>query len=55
MATDGSVSQRIEFWRETILRLFADVQIAAVQKVAAPRAGSTGNAACAVIDWTRRF
>ena len=32
VATDGSVSQRIEFWRETILRLFADVQIAAVQK-----------------------
>ncbi|MFM0295928.1 MULTISPECIES: AraC-like ligand-binding domain-containing protein [Paraburkholderia] len=32
MATDGSVSQRIEFWRETILRLFADVQIADVQK-----------------------
>ncbi len=32
VATDGSVSQRIEFWREMILRLFADVQIAAVQK-----------------------
>jgi AraC-like DNA-binding protein len=32
VATDGSVSQRIEFWREMILRLFADVQIADVQK-----------------------
>ncbi|MFM0060216.1 helix-turn-helix domain-containing protein [Paraburkholderia phytofirmans] len=32
VATDGSISQRIEFWREMILRLFADVQIAAVQK-----------------------
>lgn len=32
VATEGSISQRIEFWRETILRLFADVQIAAVQK-----------------------
>lgn len=32
VATDGSVSQRIEFWREMILRLFADVQIATVQK-----------------------
>lgn len=32
VATEGSLSQRIEFWRETILRLFADVQIAAVQK-----------------------
>ncbi len=32
VATDGSVNQRIEFWRETILRLFADVQIADVQK-----------------------
>ncbi|AXF26125.1 AraC family transcriptional regulator [Burkholderia pyrrocinia] len=30
--TAGSVGQRIEFWREMILRLFADVQIAAVQK-----------------------
>ncbi|PRX32882.1 AraC family transcriptional regulator [Paraburkholderia sp. BL18I3N2] len=32
VAAEGSVSQRIEFWREAILRLFADVQIAAVQK-----------------------
>lgn len=31
-STDGSVSQRIDFWREMILRLFADVEISAVQK-----------------------
>ncbi|GAB3626190.1 AraC family transcriptional regulator [Pandoraea terrae] len=32
VSTDGSVSQRIDFWREMILRLFADVQISAVPK-----------------------
>lgn len=32
-STDGSISQRVDFWREMILRLFADVEISAVQKV----------------------
>lgn len=32
VSAEGSVGQRIEFWREAILRLFADVEIAAVQK-----------------------
>lgn len=32
VTADGSVSQRIDFWREMILRLFADVQIQAVPK-----------------------
>ena len=44
VATDGSVSQRIEFWRETILRLFADVQIAAVQKADFFGHGGSANA-----------
>ncbi|WP_042268891.1 AraC-like ligand-binding domain-containing protein [Paraburkholderia heleia] len=32
ISANGSTSQRIDFWREMILRLFADVQIAAIQK-----------------------
>ena len=32
ISAEGSISQRIDFWRETILRLFADVQISAVHK-----------------------
>ncbi|HEF5870457.1 TPA: helix-turn-helix domain-containing protein [Burkholderia cenocepacia] len=32
VSAEGSISQRIDFWREMILRLFADVQISAVQK-----------------------
>lgn len=32
VSADGSISQRIDFWREIILRLFADVQISAVQR-----------------------
>lgn len=32
VSAEGSISQRIDFWREVILRLFADVQISAVQK-----------------------
>lgn len=32
ISANGSTSQRIDFWREMILRLFADVQIAAIQR-----------------------